>query len=572
MKKIFVLISLILSLYAQDIMMYKNSYDVINVSKEIKSISVGDKKVLDISLFNDDNSIKIFGKSIGNSPVLIFFRDNSYKIYHIYVSRNLKFLEKSIKDIEPNINLCELENNTIAIKGVFDTAKIKKRVYELLHSAGFNKSKIIDLTTTKEVKKMIRTKLYLVEINNQRAKDLGGVTGLGFQSDKASIGINGEADNAVTFSGFLLNNVGSFTDTKGGAENSIRATLNFLESKGVAKILDDTVLITTEDKNATFRVGGEVYIPTGITQNANSAPTIQVTQKKYGLKLTLNTSFMNKKNFMNMRIDIQDSEFDTNPEHNVKLGEYTEVPSFISKNITTDIVAKSGQVIALGGRLHTEKVLNKEKVPFLGDIPIVGEAFKHKKEDSTNSDLLFFLIPEIVNPNTKLDERHFYADTKKSDQILDKELTNPIKKATVPAVAVSKQPIIKAKSIKSKKVSNKTNQLVDKKTQVKSFKANVIEKEIVKKPSKIKTTKKVNEDINNQKIYKVTVKKVFLRSSPVDGKIVAIWIQGHKFVVQKIKKVDNNIWLKVKEDCFQNKCKDAKVDMWIAKRFTNKVI
>ena len=523
MKKILILIGLVLSLNAQDVMMYENSYEVLHVNKKIKEISIGDKKILNVSLMR--GSLKLYGKGIGHTSILVLYRDNSHDVHNVYVNQNLKPLLSMIKTIEPNIEIDRLGNGAVTISGEFYSKKSKKRVYEFLLSSGIDPTKLIDMSGTSRVHKMIRTKLYLVEINNQKAEDLGGITGLGFASRYLDISVNGEADNGATFSGFLLDNLGNPTSA---SKFSITGALNFLEEKGVAKILDDTILITTEDKNATFRVGGEVYIPTGLTQNAGGLPTIQLAEKQYGLKLTLNTSFMKNDNFMHMKVDIEDSAFDTNEEHNVKLGAFTEVPSFISKNITTEVVAKSGQLIALGGRLHSEDFVNREKVPFLGDIPLVGEAFKHKVESTKSNDLLFFLVPEIVDPNDKLDERNFYRDTKNKNAQLHEELTN----LSLPALPIE---------IKD---------------------AN-------------KTIVKVNEPVFQEKKeerYKISIGKVFLRSEPKHGEVQAVWLDGHEFIVAQTTYIEEEKWLKVGQDCYQEECIKADNPMWVADKFSEKVI
>jgi len=451
-KKILLLISLILSLNAKEIVLYENSYEVLKLKRGIKEISVGNKKILNVSFIG--NNLKLYGKGVGHTSILISSNDGSYEMHDVFINQNLSYLSKTIKELEPGIEFERVGNSALTIKGNFKSKKSKEKIFEFLTNSGIDTQKIIDLSTTRKVRKMIRTKLYLVEINNQRAEDLGGITGLGIMNKFFNVAVNPKVDNGATFSGFLLDHLGNPTSNPAGKNSySITGTLNFLEQKGVAKILDDTVLMTTEDKNATFRVGGEVYIPIGLTENNVGVPTIQLEEKEYGLKLTLKTNFMKKEGFMHMRVDIEDSEFDTNPEHNVKLGEFTEVPSFVSKTITTEVVAKSGQLIALGGRLHTEKYTNKEKVPFLGDIPIVGEVFKHKVDNKKSNDLLFFLIPEIIDPNKKLNEKDFYKKISKESAVfheksldLTQQDEKSIKKAEVKQPEAVTEPVEEAEA------------------------------------------------------------------------------------------------------------------------------
>ncbi|MBU4024109.1 pilus assembly protein N-terminal domain-containing protein, partial [bacterium] len=380
MKKIIWLLSICLSLFADDIVVFENEYKVLELEKKVKKIIVGNQELINISLLNESSSpktlVKLFGKKSGNTSILVVYRDETIGDFHIYVNQNLGYLQKMINTIEPNLRLSKVGNTSTVISGTFNDPHQKTKIMNLLVSGGVDAATLMDLTQTKKVNKMIRTKLYLVEVNNNKAKELGGVTGIGIFSEYTNLSINPDSITGATFSGFLLDHTAKYTASTGA---SVVGTLKFLEEKGVATILDDTVLITTEENNASFHVGGEVYIPIGLTQNSTGLPTIQLEEKEYGLRLTLKTKFMEKDDFMHMDIQIKDSEFDTNHEHDVKLGENTSVPSFISKNIDTDIVAKSQQVIVLGGRLHTEELNYEDKVPFLGDIPLFGELFKSKK-------------------------------------------------------------------------------------------------------------------------------------------------------------------------------------------------
>lgn len=567
MKKILILIGLVLSLNAQDIMMYENTYKVLSVEKKIKEISIGDKKILNVSLMNE--SLKLYGKGIGDTSILIFYRDNSHEVFNVYVNQNLKPLLSMVQTIEPNVELNRLGNGAVTISGEFQSKKSKNRVYEFLTSAGIDSAKLIDMTQTSKVRKMIRTKLYLVQINNQKAEDLGGITGLGFMNEFFNVSVNNPiATNGATFSGTLLDYLGKKSTALTAKDHySVTGALNFLETKGVAKILDDTVLITTEDQNATFRVGGEVYIPVGLTQNDSGIPTIQLEEKEYGLKLTLKTNFMNNDKFMHMKVDIEDSAFDPAEEHKVQLGSDTEVPAFISKNITTEVVAKSGQLIALGGRLHTESYSDKEKIPFLGDIPVVGEAFKHKDEGSSSNDLLFFLVPEIVDPNDKIDEKNFYRDLKTQNKQLHKEFIN----LKVPTLELQDSNVTVVESEAIEKIQDETL-LETTKDNATTPQDEV--PELVEMKEANNTIAQQNKPILEEEAgkYKINVGKVFLRSEPKYGEVQAVWIKGHEFMSSQSLLIEGTRWLKVEEDCFGSECIKLDDPHWVAEKFSEKVI
>lgn len=581
MKKIILLLGICLNLLANDILVFHNEYQVLELHKKIKKLIVGNRDIINVSLLGRSNKtgqkLKIFGKKNGNTSILIIYRDTTIENYHVYVNENLGFMQKMVNVIEPSIKLSKVGNGSTVIAGTFRDPHDKQRVLEILQNGGINLKRLMDLTDTVKVNKMVRTKLYLVEINNQKAKDLGGVTGLGFFNKYLKMAINPGAINAATFSGFLLDNTAAFTAATG---NSVVGTLNFLQTKGIAKILDDTVLMTTEDKNASFRVGGEVYIPVGLTQNVGFAPTIQVEERKYGLRLILTSHFLETKNYMHINVNIKDSEFDTNKEHDVQLGDNIFVPSFLSKNMRTNVVVKSGQVIALGGRLHTEDTNKVEKVPLLGDIPLLGELFKHTVSGKKTNDLIFFLVPEIVDANENLDDTHFYKEFKDSsnvfhDAILD--LNNTKEDANESDLNTTEiTPLIEVEdnSIPSEIVvadDNQSIKIVPQENTASVISAvNVEENDTNSTGTTLSTTKAKKVEKAEKTMFAISTHKVFLRSSPVDGKIVNVWILGHKFTVKNEKVINGRTWLQVDENCRQA-CKKVTQDYWISNRFVSQL-
>ncbi|QOP42204.1 pilus assembly protein N-terminal domain-containing protein [Sulfurimonas marina] len=568
MKKILALVFLAISmqLYANDLVVFDNEYNIVPLHKTIKKVVVGNKDMINVSLLKGEGSsrfLKIFGKETGTTSILLVYRDGSMQNYHVYVNKNLGYIQKMVNFIEPSLRLNKVGDGSTVMTGTFKDPHNKNRVYKLLENAGVDLNTTMDLTETNKVNKMIRTKLYLVEINNKKARDLGGVTGLDFFSKHSGLSINSAASNWATFSGWLLDETGRFTASTG---TSVTGMLNFLEEKGIGKILDDTVLISTEDKNASFRVGGEVYIPVGMTQNAGYAPTINVAEREYGLTLVLNTKFMEKDGYMYIDVDIKDSEFDTNKEHDVQLGDNIFVPSFVSKNIKTNVVVKSGQVIALGGRLHSEDVDQEEKLPLLGDIPVVGDFFTHSVKSTQGNDLLFFLVPEIVDANENVDDRRYYRDftnnsTKLHDTLLDMDSTIEVQKEPLAVkndTVVIQQPVI----------------VEEQNTTINDEVIPVIEEEEKEAVSEdiIEVSEEENKKVEETGIYEVNIENIYVRDNPstTDSQKVSVWKAGHKFKVGDEKLIDGIEWLKIDEDCL-TECEKLENSLWISKKYTNKL-
>lgn len=566
MKKIITLIFLFISVHlnGNDLVVFDNEYNIVPLHKSIKKVVVGNKEMINVSLLRGEGAnrfLKIFGKQTGTTSILLVYRDGSMQNYHVYVNKNLGYIQKMLNFVEPSLKLNKVGDGSTVMTGTFRDPHDKNRVYKLLENAGIDLNTTMDLTETSKVNKMVRTKLYLVEINNQKAKDLGGVTGLGFLNGHTNVALNPLAANSATFSGWLLDNFGDFSSSTG---KSVTGTLNFLEQKGIGKILDDTVLITTEDQNASFRVGGEVYIPTGMTQNSGVGPTIQVSEKEYGLTLTLTTKFMEKENFMYIDVDIQDSSFDTDISHNVQLGAGVSVPSFVSKTIKTNVVVKSGQIIALGGRLHSEEIDQEQKIPLLGDIPLLGRLFTHTVTSAKGNDLLFFLVPEIVDTNNDFDDSRLYRDftndsMKLHDTLLDMKNDQEVQKESLVVINDTEEQEDIIKDLNNSVEEEMSVAVIEEE------KHEVIAEDIIEVSQD--TEEKVQEPV-----YAVGIENIYVRDKPstIDSSKVTVWKSGHKFKSNNTQLIDGIEWLEITEDCLEE-CEKLESSLWISKKYTNRI-
>ena len=550
MKIIVMLIGFMLALWGRDIVVFENEFKVFTADKSFNQIVVGNQEILKVTVMETSSkpnqSLRLFGKKSGNTSLLIHYSDNTVENYQIYVNQNLGFIQKMVNIVAPDVTLSKAGDGSTVLGGHFSDPHQKKRVYELLNNARIDANQTMDLSETKTVEKMIRTKLYLVSIDNDRAEELGGAVGLNYFNKNGKIAVNSTAKTYATFSGFLLDQTGAFA----GTGSSLLANLSFLQSKGVAKILDDTVLLSTEDQNSSFHVGGKVYIPIGVTYNTGNTPTINLVEKEYGLRLTMKPKFLEKMNYMGIKVGIMDSEFDTDPAHQVQLGDNIFVPAFRSKDISTDVVAQSGQVIALGGRLHTESNKQEEKVPLLGDIPVLGHLFKRTVDSMKSNDLLFFLVPEIMDSNKEIDETGFYKSfDKEAHEFHEQMNTKPVTVVKTPTVAEHNDES-KVSSVQVVEISDAPG---DEKINEKSTNMTVD----VSKPEAAAVVSSTT--------YEVTSRQIYVRIAPKEGKPAKVWDRGHRFQISDEITVDNVVWAKITSDCLIDHCENVTEPLWISK-------
>ena len=367
----------------------KGSFKVAEFEKMVKNIKVSNEANIEID-FIDDNykplqAIKIFGKEVGTGNILVTFVDNSTMHININIVENLSNIIVVAKQISPEL-IIEQTKDKIILKGDIQDQKSKDVIINLFRKANIEiKDQLIDLTTVKNPDKMIRIKLYVVEIDNSKKLDIKNEWGiLGFREGK-TISDNDE----IVFP----NNISTTSISGGltsianivGSDFNVGIALQYLKTKDIAEILDETTLITLEKNQSKFHSGGT------INARVATGDTVQFTQIQYGLKMIINVEEIIDSKYVKLLINTESSTLDANTK-------VDEIPAIINKTIDTNVIVGNLSTIVLGGLINIGSANSEQKIPLLGDIPLLGKLFTSSSTSTDNKELVFFVTPEIVDP------------------------------------------------------------------------------------------------------------------------------------------------------------------------------
>jgi len=220
----------------------------------------------------------------------------------------------------------------------------------------------------------------------QNFGSLGGVTGTG-----AALAANSVSTTPVSNAAVLAANSPSGLSL--GFANSalsIAGLINAMESDGDANVLSTPNILTMDNEEAEIVVGKNVPFLTGqsSTQGGVSNPFQTIERKDVGLTL---------------RVKPQISEGDT-----VRLELYQEISSVdggtaaegglitSKRSIKTVVLTNDGEMIVLGGLMRDDVSDTTQRVPCLGSLPFIGEAFKFSNNTRTKTNLMVFLRPHII--------------------------------------------------------------------------------------------------------------------------------------------------------------------------------
>jgi len=250
----------------------------------------------------------------------------------------------------------------------------------------------------------------VVAATRQFARDIGTQLGFGWGNGHSAVGgnqavgatpttVGGLTPNYIvtpgsgSTSGFtipLFSNLGSTSPSSGlqfvNASNNVRidAILSLAESRGLLKVLSRPRVVTQNNIQALVKQGVRVPI---VTQAQLGGPPT-VTYVDAFLRLTV-TPQITSENTIFLNVDVEN----TTPNFGQ---EVQGNPELITQQATTQVLVTDGGTVVIGGVIQTQNSINISQVPVLGNIPYLGNLFKHTQVQTSNQELIFFITPRII--------------------------------------------------------------------------------------------------------------------------------------------------------------------------------
>ena len=241
-------------------------------------------------------------------------------------------------------------------------------------------------------KQQVYVKARILEVSNSKISQVGATFGLVGGIADSSSGIYTLSANlggpALAFNPGTLG-LAVPTLTKGIA---LGATLDMLEALGAAKKLSEPSILCINNTPSTIYVGKSLTILTGKTTSTSTSESY--TRQDVGLTLKVKPR-IDSDNKVSLNVDtiIED----------VLPGSPTTTPITSKRKLNTTTIVKNGQSIIIGGLVKNNNDVTTRKIPFLGDIPVLGNLFKHRDVTKDKTTLVIMLTPYIVKKPADLE-------------------------------------------------------------------------------------------------------------------------------------------------------------------------
>jgi pilus assembly protein CpaC len=173
---------------------------------------------------------------------------------------------------------------------------------------------------------------------------------------------------------------------------NLAVTIKALQQKAVLQILAEPNLLALNGKPARFLAGGEFPFP--VVQGGTNFTAVTIQFRPFGVRLEF-TAFITKDNVIRLQVSPEVSTLDfTNA---LTIAGFV-VPAISTRRAETEIELKDGQTFGIAGLIDQRTQTQLNKIPGIGDIPILGHLFRSRSVSQSRTELLVLVTPRIVDP------------------------------------------------------------------------------------------------------------------------------------------------------------------------------
>ncbi|MFC1234497.1 type II and III secretion system protein family protein [Vibrio sp. UBA2437] len=363
--------------------------ETIRVSADIGSVFISNPEIADYQVI-DKNKVVFFGKSIGNTSLFIFDEEgNTLANRKLVVNKSLVHIQQQIQLRYPDVdvNIFNLGEQAV-LSGTVSSDQEKEDIYRL---AGELLGKEAEMTIVEwdlgennyemdfmrkyrypgilnnievNATKQVNVKLSIAEVSHTFMENFG-------------IQLGSSGRTAGVFVDFL-------TDF---SADDIISVITAIGDDKVGQVLAEPNLSVISGETASFLAGGELPVITVVDGSTN------VEYKEYGVRLELMAKVLRDdkiKLSLMPEVSALDDVYYSNDDY--------DIPALRTRRARTTVELGDGQSFVLAGLLNSEDTESLRRIPYIGDIPILGALFRHTETTRTKTELIIVATVNLVQP------------------------------------------------------------------------------------------------------------------------------------------------------------------------------
>ena len=371
---------------------------VINLQAPVTRILSSNPAVIE-TLATSPTQVVVEGKAAGSSSLILWDSGGHSQMLDVTVDVNIASLRTAVEQTFPGqqINI-QSDGAHLILTGTVSDAKVSEEIGRL--AAAYSSAVVNSLSVAPVHEEQVLLEVKFAEVDRTKLQQFG-----------INIFSTGTANTIGTISTQQINPPQLTTSAGGGStatgtinvENPLNlfvfrpdlnlgVTVSDLENKSILQILAEPNLLALNGQKASFLAGGEFPVP--VVQGGQAVGVVTIQFRPFGVRLEF-TAFVGKDRVIRLHLMPEVSTLDFT---NAAVISGFTVPALSTRRAETEVELKDGQSFGIAGLLDHRATVAMSKLPGIADIPILGNLFKSRIINRSNSELVVLVTPRLVDP------------------------------------------------------------------------------------------------------------------------------------------------------------------------------
>jgi pilus assembly protein CpaC len=387
---------------------------VVDVGTPITRVSLTSADVAD-AMVTAPNQLLLNGKTPGTISMFVWDRAGALRRYEVTVERDLSRLNEQLKQLFPNEKFdTQTNGKNVVLAGTVSSKDVVEKAVNVAAGYVSSRDEVVSLLQLAPggPSNQVMLRVRFAEVSRSALTEMGASFFTSPTGIDNNIGrITTQQFSAPEYSDLswskASSDFGSDVTTASGKINfgdflnfflfnqkyDLGAVVRLLQTRGLFQTLAEPNLVAESGKEASFLAGGEIPIP--VAQGSGVTLAISVTYKEYGIRLNFTPTVNGDRVHLKVKPEVSTIDF-TNA---VVLNGF-RIPALATRRTETELELQNGQSFAVAGLMNNSVRSSLQKVPGIGNIPILGLLFTSKAAQKDQTELVVMITPVILPNNS----------------------------------------------------------------------------------------------------------------------------------------------------------------------------
>jgi pilus assembly protein CpaC len=369
---------------------------IVDVGSAIARVSLTSADIAD-AVVTSSNQLLVNGKMPGTISMYVWERTGGLHRYEIVVQRDLARLNEQMQRLFPGESIdAQSSGKGIVLSGLVSNKEIFDKAFTVAGGYVEKADEVVNMLRVQEstASNQVLLRVRFAEVSRSAITDLGASLFTGPNGYKDLLARSTTSTTApifdtsdpshekLVFSDFL--NLFLFD-----AKHQLGTVIKALQTKGQFQSLAEPNLVAESGKEASFLAGGEFPVP--IAQGSGNSLAVSVAYKEFGVRLNFTPVIHGDRIHLKVRPEVSTLDF----ANGVLLSGF-RIPALQTRRTETEVDLMNGQTFAIAGLINNSMNSTLQKIPGIGDIPILGLLFKSKAANKDQTELVVMITPQIL--------------------------------------------------------------------------------------------------------------------------------------------------------------------------------